>query len=71
MKNQELKAAINFTLLILNNNNNINAKGIAEMWEIKAGNKQVILEHLKAINAIYTKAIKQLNEEIKDEKRKI
>lgn len=40
----------------------INANMWYELYEIRDGNKQVLLEHLKAINSITGKAIKLLGD---------
>lgn len=55
-----VECAKNFIINILNNNGNPTAEGLKEIFEIERGNKQVLLEHLKAINKIIDKAIKEL-----------
>lgn len=40
-----------------------NADMLYSLYEIRDGNKQVLLEHLKAINSITSKAIKLLEKE--------
>ncbi len=56
-----VKTAIGFIELIIGNEPT--AEGLSELFEIHQGNKKVILEHLKAINTIISKAIKELEEE--------
>lgn len=58
----ELQTSIHFLDLILQNDGNITAEGLAELFEIKNGNKKVILKHLKAIHNIIGRAIKELEE---------
>lgn len=56
-----VKTAIGFIELIIGNEPT--ALGISELFEIHQGNKKVILEHLKAINDIISRAIEELEEE--------
>ena len=56
-----VKTAIGFIQLIIGNEPT--AEGIYELFEINNGNKKVILEHLKAINSIVSKAIEELEGE--------
>lgn len=42
------------------------AEGLAELFEIKSGNKEILLEHLKAITNIMNHAIKELEEKNKN-----
>lgn len=58
----EVQVAIHFLNLILQNGENYTAEGLSELFEINNGNKTVILKHLKAINSIINKAIKELEE---------
>lgn len=51
-----VELAINFVTSILSQNYNI--ESINALYEIKNGNKDVILEHLVAINKIIGEAIK-------------
>lgn len=51
-----VEVAINFVRSILSQNYNI--ESINALYEIKRGNKDVILEHLVAINEIIGEAIK-------------
>lgn len=53
-----VKVSIGFIENIIGNEPT--AEGISELFEIHRGNKKVILEHLKAINSIITKAIEEL-----------
>lgn len=59
-KGKYVECAKNFVINILNNNGNQTAEGLKEIFEIKRGNEQVLLEHLEAINKIIDKAIKEL-----------
>lgn len=56
----ELQISIHFLELILQNNGNITENGLFDLFEIKNGNKKVILKHLKAIHNILGRAIKEL-----------
>ena len=58
-----VEIAKNFVYTILSNNGDATADGVAEMFEIKSGNKEVLLEHLKAISNIISKAIEELEKE--------
>ena len=57
-----LQISIHFLECILQNNNDYTAEGLSELYEIKNGNKKVILKHLKAINSIIEKSIKELED---------
>lgn len=59
---QIIKVANNFVISILGYGEP-NAKRLAELYEIKDGNKKLLLEHLRAINSIIGKAIKLLGDE--------
>lgn len=54
-----LKTAISFIIAILSYGDPT-CYSLDELMEIKSGNKKVILEHLKAINSITSKAIKEI-----------
>ena len=58
---KELKVALGFIEIILSNN--LTPDGAYDLLEIHHGNKEIMLEHLKAINSITGKAIKELEEE--------
>lgn len=58
----ELQISIHFLELILQNGENCTAQGLSELFEIKNGNKKIILEHLKAVSNIINRAIKELEE---------
>lgn len=51
-----VEVAINFVTSILSKN--VNIESLNALYEIKHGNKDVILEHLVAINKIIGEAIK-------------
>ena len=55
----ELNVAISLLENILGNEN-ATAEALSDLYEIKHGNKKVILEHLKAIVSIFSKAIDYL-----------
>lgn len=56
---RELKIAISFIISILSYGEPT-SDSISELLKIKSGNKKVILEHLKAINSITSKAIEEI-----------
>lgn len=56
-----VKTALNFIEAILNHN--LTPDGAYDLFEIHHGNKEIILGHLRAINSITEKAIKELEEE--------
>lgn len=56
----ELQLSIHFLECILQNNKNFTVGGLTDLYEIKHGNKKVILEHLKAVSNIINRAIKEL-----------
>lgn len=59
---RELELSIHFLDLILGNNGEVTADGVSELFEIHAGNKEVIKQHLKAITNIMNKALEELDE---------
>lgn len=62
----ELQISIHFLELILQNDENCTAVGLSELFEIKNGNKKIILKHLKAITNIMSRAINELEGENND-----
>lgn len=56
----DLQLSIHFLECILQNNENFTVQGLTDLYEIKHGNKKVILEHLKAVSNIINRAIKEL-----------
>lgn len=58
----ELNVAISLLENILGNEN-ATAEALSDLYEIKHGNKKVILGHLKAIVSIFDKAIDYLESE--------
>ena len=62
MMSDYLQISIHFLELILRNDENYTFEGLSELYEIKNGNKEVILKHLKAINSIIEKSIKELED---------
>lgn len=63
--NQIISTAYNFVISILSYGEPT-PESLNELYEIKNGNKELLLEHLKAINSITGDAIKLLGSE-KDE----
>ena len=55
-----VKTAISLVIKILQNNDNPTNEGLHEIFEIKRGNKKIIIEHIKAIRDIMGKALKEL-----------
>ena len=53
-----IEVSKNFVVTILSRNMNIESAN--DLYEINGGNKEVLLEHLKAINSITNDAIKIL-----------
>ena len=62
--NKELETAKHFVTLILQNNDNITAEALYELYEIKKGNKQILALHLEALSNIFTKAYYQIEKQI-------
>ena len=59
-KKRIVEVATNFVKTILENN--INMYSLNDLYEISLGNKDVLLDHLKAINNIIMKAIEILGD---------
>lgn len=55
-----------FVEVILNNHAEPTTEGLADLFEVKSGNKEILLEHLKAITNIMNHAIKELEEKNKN-----
>lgn len=60
-KKRVVEVATNFVVSILNKNQN--ADSLNAIYEIKHGNKEVLLDHLKAIHNIIGDAIEIIGEE--------
>ena len=58
--NKYVEMSKEFVCTILSNHGEPTVEGIAELLEIRMGNEKVLLEHIKAINAIFNEAIKEL-----------
>lgn len=58
MKELQLAKEIIVTFL----EKNITPDGLYDVYEIKHGNKDILMQHLKALYGIFQKAIKQLEE---------
>lgn len=56
----EISVAVHFVDCILNNNGNASSEAFLDLLEIQSGNKEILLNHLKAINSITTIAIENL-----------
>ena len=49
-------------------NNNINADSLSALFAIQQGDKEELLEHIKALIPIFIKAKEQLEEEMENER---
>ena len=58
--NKYIEISKMFVCTILSNNSEPTTDGLAEILEIRMGNEKLLLEHLKAINNIFNKAIEEL-----------
>ena len=58
--NEYVKTAISLITKILQNNDNPTSEGLHEIFEIQNGNKKIIIEHIKAIKNIMSKALEEL-----------
>lgn len=55
--------------IIINNlNSELTFEGLGELWEITNGNKEILLEHIKALSNIFNKAKEQLEKDLKENK---
>lgn len=59
----DLKTSINILQKILGATSEPTFDSLADLFEVKNGNKEIILEHLKALYSIFGKAIKELENE--------
>lgn len=50
-------------------NNNINADSLSALFAIQQGDKEELLEHIKALIPIFIKAKEQLEKEIENDNR--
>lgn len=55
-----VKVAKSIIISILANNDNPTADGMYEIFQIQSGNKEILIEHIKAIRNIMDKALKEL-----------
>lgn len=60
-----VKVSVDMLKKILNSYEEPTADTIYELYEISNGNKEVILEHLKAISNIFIKAIEELENNVR------
>lgn len=67
MKNKELAKAIIIAYLSSNDNGDFTPEGLITMWEIKNGNDDLLLEHIKALKNIFEKAIGEIENESNNE----
>lgn len=61
---KETKKAIHLLTIILANNAEPTFEGLRELYEIRSGNVECILEHLKALENIFKEAIEDFEENI-------
>ena len=59
---KEVKFARHCVITILDNGGQPTAEGIKEVFNIRFGGTDVLLEHLKALDEVFQKAIKELEE---------
>ena len=52
--------AKHFITCILENHGDIKAYGLADLYEINSGNKELLIEHLNAVSSIMQRAVKLL-----------
>lgn len=65
--NKELDVATN--IIINNLHTNLSMESLGSLYAIADGNKKVLLAHIKVYNNIFNKAKKQLEEEMKGDKK--
>lgn len=58
-----VEMAKKFVCTILTNRTEPTVDGLAEIFEIRSGNKEILISHLKAITSIMNKAIQELESE--------
>ena len=61
-----VKVAKSLVIKILSNNSNLTAYAAYEIFQIQSGDKELLIEHIKAIRNIMNKALKELNNEEKN-----
>ena len=62
-QSKEVAFAKHCVITILNNGGQPTAEGIKEVFNIQFGGTDVLLEHIKALDEVFQKAIKELEEE--------
>lgn len=62
MSNEYVDFAEKLIIIILRNDGNTTLDGLNDIYEIQTGNKDVLIEHLKAIRNIMNKALKELEQ---------
>ena len=55
-----VKLAKSFVISILSNNDSPTLEALSEIYWIRSGNKELLIEHIKAIRNIMDKALKEL-----------
>ena len=66
ISNEYVDCAKTFVNTILNNNGDITLEGLRDIYEIQNGNKDVLVEHIKAIRNIMNKALEELERESRE-----
>ena len=61
-----VKLAKSFVISILSNGNSPTLEALSDIYWIRSGNKELLIEHIKAIRNIMNKALKELNNEEKN-----
>lgn len=60
--NKYVDCAKTFVNTILQNNGNVTFEGLSDIYEIQKGNKDVLIEHIRAIRNIMNKALEELEQ---------
>ena len=66
ISNEYVDCAKTFVITILRNDGDITIEGLNDMFEIQNGNKDVLVEHIKAIRNIMNKALEELERESRE-----
>ena len=53
-------------IIMTNLSANLTSNNTLELWEIRNGNKELLLEHIKALKNIFTEAQKELEKEMEE-----
>ena len=65
--NKELDVAKSIIINLLNTN--LNPDSVSSIYDIQSGNTEILLSHIDACVSIFNKAKKQLEEEMKGNKK--